>query len=131
MILHLSLVLFIVIVIEYTFQFRQYMIKNRPDNQLEAKPDCPEVSMEEFKSLAALGKSQIVLLENNVIDLKEWEVFHPGGKFFLQKNIGRDITKYWYGGYQMINKTKRYKNMPENMRKPKNIGKRKYMKILK
>lgn len=42
------------------------------------------------------------MLENFIVNLSEWEVFHPGGKFVLQKNKGRDITKFWYGGYQMI-----------------------------
>lgn len=37
-----------------------------------------------------------------MINLKEWETYHPGGKFVLQKNLTRDITKFWYGGYQMV-----------------------------
>lgn len=24
---------------------------------------------------------------------------HPGGKFLLEHNIGRDISKFFYGGY--------------------------------
>lgn len=26
---------------------------------------------------------------------------HPGGKFLLEHNIGRDISKFFYGGYAL------------------------------
>lgn len=70
--------------------------------ELKAKPDVNSITVDEFKIMVTGGKQNIVLIENNVIDLKEWEQYHPGGKFVLQKNLGRDITKYWYGGYQMV-----------------------------
>ena len=47
-------------------------------------------------------KNNLLILENYVLNLKEWEIYHPGGKFVLLKNVGRDITKFWYGGYQMV-----------------------------
>jgi cytochrome b involved in lipid metabolism len=28
---------------------------------------------------------------------------HPGGKFVVEANIGRDISKFFYGGYSMEN----------------------------
>ena len=31
---------------------------------------------------------------------------HPGGKFSLEANIGRDISKYFHGGYSLENKQK-------------------------
>ena len=33
----------------------------------------------------------------------EYEKFHPGGKFTLSKNVGRDISKYFYGAYKLVN----------------------------
>ena len=28
---------------------------------------------------------------------------HPGGLFLLKHNVGRDISKFFYGGYSMEN----------------------------
>ena len=40
-----------------------------------------------------------------VLDLQNYANFHPGGKFALEKNIGRDISKFFYGSYAMFNGT--------------------------
>ena len=45
----------------------------------------------------------LVILENFVVDFGDYAQFHPGGKFLLEKNRGRDITKYYYGGAAMLN----------------------------
>jgi cytochrome b involved in lipid metabolism len=26
---------------------------------------------------------------------------HPGGKFVIEHNIGRDVSKFFYGGYSL------------------------------
>jgi hypothetical protein len=31
-----------------------------------------------------------------------YERLHPGGKFVLIKNFGRDISKFYYGGYALM-----------------------------
>lgn len=31
---------------------------------------------------------------------------HPGGTFSLEQNIGRDISKFFHGGYSLENKSK-------------------------
>jgi cytochrome b involved in lipid metabolism len=36
-----------------------------------------------------------------VLDVTKFLNEHPGGKFVLEHNIGRDISKYFYGGYSM------------------------------
>ena len=38
-----------------------------------------------------------------VLDISDYILFHPGGKFVLEKNIGRDITKFYSGSYSMQN----------------------------
>jgi cytochrome b involved in lipid metabolism len=38
-----------------------------------------------------------------VLDFGDFAMYHPGGKFVLEKNVGRDITKFYYGSYSMIN----------------------------
>ena len=48
-------------------------------------------------------------MDNCVLDncefykLFHYDHFHPGGKFTLTKNFGRDISKYLYGGYKLVN----------------------------
>ena len=34
-----------------------------------------------------------------VLDVTEYIDYHPGGKFVLKINTGRDISKFFYGGY--------------------------------
>ena len=40
-----------------------------------------------------------MIFDNLVLDLNGYENIHPGGRFNLQHNIGRDISKFFYGGY--------------------------------
>ena len=46
---------------------------------------------------------KLVLFDNLVLDLNGYERIHPGGKFVLNRNVGRDISKFFYGGYAMVN----------------------------
>ena len=38
-----------------------------------------------------------------VLDVHSYMDNHPGGKFLLEHNIGRDISKFFYGGYALDN----------------------------
>lgn len=38
-------------------------------------------------------------MDNLVLDLEKYCDFHPGGKFVLTHNFGKDISKFFYGGY--------------------------------
>ena len=38
-----------------------------------------------------------------VLDVSKYMSNHPGGKFVMDHNIGRDISKYFYGGYILEN----------------------------
>ncbi len=42
-----------------------------------------------------------------VLDVTDYKDNHPGGQFLLSYNIGRDISKFFYGGYQLENYTGR------------------------
>ena len=51
----------------------------------------------------------LVVLDNLILSMqgddKFWpgyEKIHPGGKFIITRNYGRDISKFFYGGYVMI-----------------------------
>lgn len=41
-----------------------------------------------------------------VLNVAKYEFNHPGGRFVINQNIGRDITKFFYGGYQLENASK-------------------------
>ena len=41
-----------------------------------------------------------------VLDLSKYLDNHPGGKFSLAQNIGRDVSKFFYGGYSLENQKK-------------------------
>ena len=43
--------------------------------------------------------SKLVILDEMVIDIGRYMNSHPGGRFVLQQNVGRDISKFFYGGY--------------------------------
>jgi cytochrome b involved in lipid metabolism len=36
-----------------------------------------------------------------VVDVTEFAASHPGGHFLLDKCIGTDISKFFYGGYSL------------------------------
>jgi len=40
-----------------------------------------------------------MILDNLVLNVSEFLNEHPGGRFVIRKNIGRDISKFYYGGY--------------------------------
>lgn len=47
------------------------------------------------------------VLDNNLAaDRVHYDHWHPGGKFTLTKNFGRDISKYFYGAYKLVNTEK-------------------------
>ncbi len=42
-----------------------------------------------------------MILDELVLDLTEYMENHPGGKFLLEHNKGRDVSKFFYGGYAL------------------------------
>ena len=44
----------------------------------------------------------LVIIDNYVLDFQDFDLYHPGGKFVLRHNRGRDIAKFFYGSYKMI-----------------------------
>ena len=52
----------------------------------------------------------LVVLDNKVIDLKNFAKFHPGGHYLIQKNLGTDVSRYFYGVYGMNKHFKAHKH---------------------
>jgi cytochrome b involved in lipid metabolism len=61
----------------------------------------------ELESAVEDGKT-LHVFDNLVLELGDYREFHPGGTFFIEKNYGRDISKFYYGGYSMVSTAKPY-----------------------
>ncbi len=48
-------------------------------------------------------RKQLVLLDDLILDVSSYKFDHPGGMFLLQSLIGKDISKYFHGGYTYEN----------------------------
>jgi len=62
------------------------------------------ISREDFKKRVA-GGEQLVIMDDMVLDVSKFKLSHPGGKFVIEYNIGRDVSKFFYGGYILENGT--------------------------
>lgn len=49
---------------------------------------------------------QLVILDDMILDVEKYKHVHPGALFSIENNIGRDISKFYYGGYSMENLNK-------------------------
>ena len=58
----------------------------------------PVITSEEFENRVKNGQ-KLHLLDYMVLDLSGFYDQHPGGRFVLEYTIGRDISKFFYGGY--------------------------------
>ena len=45
----------------------------------------------------------MAILDEYVVDLALFIARHPGGSFSLDANVGRDISKFFHGGYSLEN----------------------------
>ena len=60
----------------------------------------PLVSAEKFESMVREGQKSCIL-DNVIMDLSGYFHQHTGGQFLLEQTVGRDISKFFYGGYQL------------------------------
>ena len=56
----------------------------------------------EIEQAVELGDS-LLICDNLVLRTQGYEKIHPGGKFTITKNFGRDIAKFYYGNYALTN----------------------------
>ena len=58
------------------------------------------MSREEFDQ-SILEFKKYVILDDRVIDLTDYIDSHPGGRFVLNHCVGKDVSKFFYGGYSL------------------------------
>ena len=44
----------------------------------------------------------LVIMNELVLDMDGYIGYHPGGRFVLERNIGRDISKFYCGSYSIL-----------------------------
>jgi cytochrome b involved in lipid metabolism len=62
------------------------------------------ITSEEFEMRLSKGE-ELCILDDMVIIVSNFKYEHPAGRFLVEHNIGRDISKFFYGGYAMENFT--------------------------
>lgn len=63
------------------------------------------MSRSEFDE-ALLRGEKLVLLDDLVLDVKDFIAHHPGGRFVIRHCVGTDISKFFFGGYCLENNLK-------------------------
>ena len=58
--------------------------------------------MQEFNHRVENGEN-LVILDEFVLDVSTFMWTHPGGRFSIKRNIGRDVSKFFHGGYSLEN----------------------------
>ena len=60
------------------------------------------MTLDEFNKIVSNDNSRkLVILDDLVLDVTDFAKSHPGGRFLIEKNFGRDISKFFYGGYSL------------------------------
>lgn len=94
---HVFVFFIIILLVEGIFQ------KYRRGETPFVEPTSEEViSTEEFDK-RVVGGEQLVILDDLILDVSHFMAEHPGGRFLIENSIGRDVSKYFYGGYVMEN----------------------------
>jgi cytochrome b involved in lipid metabolism len=58
------------------------------------------MTSDEFNQRVESG-SKLVILDGYILDVSKFLDSHPGGRFSLEHNLGRDISKFFHGGYAL------------------------------
>jgi len=56
---------------------------------------------EEFYTITRKGRRHLLLIDDLVVDATDYAPYHPGGKFIIERTRGTDISKFFYGGYNL------------------------------
>ena len=62
------------------------------------------ITLAEFKERIAEGE-MLCILDEYVLDVSKFCRNHPGGRFAIEHNVGRDISKFFYGCQSLENNT--------------------------
>lgn len=101
-------IIFMLLVVIHEFVLRRFNTKNfmliegQELLNLVEKNNLPSWTPTEIEH-AVEGGDSLVVCDNLVLRTDGYERIHPGGKFTIRKNFGRDIAKFYYGNYSLTN----------------------------
>mmetsp|Transcript_4732 Transcript_4732/g.8088 ORF Transcript_4732/g.8088 Transcript_4732/m.8088 type:complete len:112 (+) Transcript_4732:519-854(+) len=72
----------------------------RKEIEFEVLGSPTDITVAEFNKRVHSGE-KLVVLDDMVLDVTKFLDEHPGGKFSLENNIGRDVSKFFHGGYSL------------------------------
>lgn len=72
------------------------------------------MSLETLNERLTKGE-QLVILEELVLDVTHFKGSHPGGEKVFTSSLGRDVSKFFYGGYSLASQTYPWVHSPSAM----------------
>ena len=103
-----SSIFFLLMVGLHEFLMRRYNRRNF--KLIEGDKLLDKIGAQDLRSWTPLeieqaveGGDTLVICDNLVLRTDGYEKIHPGGKFTIRKNFGRDIAKFYYGNYALTN----------------------------
>lgn len=81
----------------FEFWFRKTRMGH---DEIPSLVNYPVISQEDFETRVQKGE-MLYVLDNMVLNLTNYAHHHPGGRFLLDQTAGRDISKFFYGGYAL------------------------------
>ena len=78
-----------------------YRLRLKKDIPLETFQDIDNFTRADFNNFVHNQREELVILDQFVLDVSSFMGEHPGGRFVLKHCIGRDISKFFYGGYSL------------------------------
>ena len=79
-----------------------YRIRNKWSRGHIATPKTVEAMTPADIDAKVKAGRPLVIFDNLVLDINGYERNHPGGKFNITHNYGRDISKFFFGGYNLV-----------------------------
>jgi len=95
----LEVILFAILVLLFEILYQVYRRKEQPFRDVQER-----ITRQDFDIMVARGE-KLVLLDDMVLDVAKFKSEHPGGQFLIDFHIGRDVSKFFYGGYVLENQS--------------------------
>lgn len=92
-------VVFFILVIAFEVMFQIYKKKEQPFREIN------DVMTREDFDTRIRGGEKLCILDDMVLNVESFRADHPGGQFLIDFHVGRDVSKFFYGGYVLENQS--------------------------
>jgi hypothetical protein len=80
------------------FEFHYRKVED--GREIRFKTPIARYSRQQFENMIKEGR-KLVTLDDLILDVEQYAEYHPGGAFVINHNVGREVDKYFYGGYAL------------------------------